>query len=575
MIKTKHLILILILAAIVRLVYISILENKWYYFDTAHYDHAAQSIISGNGFGSSLHYYNKYQNYCLEPGYPIFLAFIYMIFGVSLLAVRVAQVLLSILHLFFIYKITGLLSPGAAKWALVFGAFYPFFIYISGLLYVTQLFALLLTISIYFFLKYYKHRQIKWFIFASIFLSLTISTRPVALPVAMVLFFWILFLSGGSIILRIRQSIIFVSIIILLLLPWMIRNYQLFGTISPGRACFSETSVFNNIQMQWKRDDIYKSGVFSGKKFVVEINENSTEYVFRCFLDDSLIAKIYPDEKISLGPTFFYGFLVRGGEPTHLDKFAFKSSFDESDSNGLSNQVLQKYISSDKLKLVGNKLEIDESKENWDKALIYQTPAFVRRFEMVYPDFSKPENVERFAFFISSDGAALDASGYMIWLHPYGMVDLYRVKNGRPAYAIKYRDISKEDEHINAISFIAQNPVRYITSHFIPEFLTFWSPFVTRVKTANAVTFTMQILSFITFAPILFSSFFGFFSLRKKYKIALLIIIPPICISLFYAIYFSQTRFRIPIDGFLIILAAIGVSSYSAQLKKYTKKWIH
>lgn len=194
---------------------------------------------------------------------------------------------------------------------------------------------------------------------------------------------------------------------------------------------------------------------------------------------------------------------------------------------------------------------------------------------MVYPDFSKPENVERFAFFISSDGAALDASGYMIWLHPYGMVDLYRVKNGRPAYAIKYRDISKEDEHINAISFIAQNPVRYITSHFIPEFLTFWSPFVTRVKTANAVTFTMQILSFITFAPILFSSFFGFFSLRKKYKIALLIIIPPICISLFYAIYFSQTRFRIPIDGFLIILAAIGVSSYSAQLKKYTKKWIH
>ena len=109
-IKKRHVLILLFLAAVLRVAYIMTLEDRWYFFDTAHYDSAAQSIVEDGTFGPSLHYYNEYDNYCLEPVYPIFMALIYKIFGHSLLAVRLAQMILSLLQIFILYKTVQLLK---------------------------------------------------------------------------------------------------------------------------------------------------------------------------------------------------------------------------------------------------------------------------------------------------------------------------------------------------------------------------------------------------------------------------------------------------------------------------------
>ena len=103
---SKNLIIIIFaLAFFLRLGYVLSLEDRWYFFDTIHYDSAAQSIISGDGFGKSLHYYHKYSCFCLEPTYPLFLSFIYAIFGRHFIIVRIIQVLLSLLQLWLLYLI--------------------------------------------------------------------------------------------------------------------------------------------------------------------------------------------------------------------------------------------------------------------------------------------------------------------------------------------------------------------------------------------------------------------------------------------------------------------------------------
>ena len=59
-IKKHFLLLVLVTAAIVRLGYVLTLEDRWYFFDTTHYDTAARSLLDNGTFGPSLHFDNDY-----------------------------------------------------------------------------------------------------------------------------------------------------------------------------------------------------------------------------------------------------------------------------------------------------------------------------------------------------------------------------------------------------------------------------------------------------------------------------------------------------------------------------------
>ena len=96
--------------------------------------------------------------------------------------------------------------------------------------------------------------------------------------------------------------------------------------------------------------------------------------------------------------------------------------------------------------------------------------------------------------------------------------------------------------------------------------------FVSRISSLETkIGLGMQLLSFYSFGPILVFMFFGIFYSRNRLAELMLLLIPVITLSFGYSIFFTEIRYRIPIDGFLMILAVSGfftVSNLFLQLKK-------
>lgn len=562
--QKKRFFLLLLVAILLRLFYILSLENRWYYFDTAHYDRAARSLLENGTFGDSLHYYNEYKHYCLEPAYPLFLAALYALFGHSFLAVRLVQLILSVLHAIVIYKIVNLFRPQAAIIALLFAAVYPFFIYISGLLYVTQLFALALATTFYCFFRYSKSYSFVWLLLAALLLGISIAARPVALPSTVFLAAWILFFADLNWAKKIGHAAVFSSVIILVLTPWTIRNWTVFHVLSPGRACLAEKRIFAYVDLQLRIEESEKMTSLPGRIFQVNVVDSLDRPIFECFIDGALIAKLQVNESFQRPAIAHYGFIFKGGSPTSIERLQVgRQGKIVLDSERAVNVKHSSHIT-----ISQDGVELREAAERWEHAVVYAPAVSANTFYMFYPAFIKPHDLSRVAILFDLDAFRLNANGYMIWLHPWKQADLWKVENGRPARSVATIDLYAKENPTSLKQLVKKYPLRFFTRHVLPELRNFWSPRIQRVTTSDNVSTEMTILSFLFFTPLLIFSFIGILVLRRQWKSLLILLIPIVTISLFYSIFFAELRYRIPVDSFLIVAAAIGFERLFHFLKQ-------
>ena len=562
--KNRHVVLLFVLAALLRLVYVFSLEDRWYYFDTAHYDSAARALLQNGTFGESLHYYDEYEHYCLEPAYPLFLAAIYGIFGPSLLAVRIAQVILSLLHLFVIHKMTQLLRPRAAILALVIGAAYPFFIYISGLLYVTQLFALLLTLSIYWFLKYKNNVSLRPLMLSAIVLAIAVVARPVALPIPILLAMWIFLFADLSWSKKIVHVLLTAVCLILILTPWTIRNWQVFDIVSPGRACLAETRVFEKVDLEFRIQDSQELTELPWQTFQVDVIDSAGATIFACFVDDTLMAKLKVNEEFSRPDSAYAGIIFKGGPPMVIDRVQCAQEHDiRLDSQGMHNVKSAPAISFNE-----NVIQLSESESGWRHVAVFDSAISANTFRLFYPKFLKPQDASRVAILFDVNRPFLNADGYMIWLHPWLQADMWKVENGRPARPVETIDLFVKENPPSLTNLVTKKPLRFLTGHVLPEFLNFWSPVVSRVTTTGNVGGAMNLISILVFTPVLLFALIGLFLLRHEWKSLLIMLIPVLTISGAYSVFFTELRYRIPLDGFLLVLAVIGFDSILRRFQR-------
>ncbi len=562
--KNRYVLLFLLLAAVLRVLYVVSLEERYYYFDTAHYDSAACSILENGTFGKSLHYYDDYEHYCLEPVYPIFLAGIYNVFGHSFLAVRLVQVLLSVLHLWIIFLIVRLLRPAAAKWALVFGAVYPFFIYISGLLYVTQLFALFLSLTIFFFLKYSRRYAIHWLALSALFLGLAIAARPVAMPMVLFLALWILFFARIDFRQKIGHALLASFCIMLVLTPWTIRNWNVYHILSPGRTCLAETRVFETLDLEYRIEDSKKMTTFPVREFSVQVTGDTDSPIFTCYADGEIIAKLEVNESFERLDTAYVGLLAKGGSAMTIGHLRFA----QDDDIVLSSQNAIVGEKSPEISFDSSGILIQPSEISWRYAATFSPALKTNRFYMSYPESIKPGDVSRIAILFNLDRPSLDANGYMIWLHPWMQADLWRIEKGRPMRSVNTIDLFLKEHPVDVKELVMKDPMRFLTKHVIPEFLNFWSPGIKRITTSSNVGRAMNAMSLLFFTPLLILFLVGTIAFAKEWQLLLVLYIPIATISGVYSIFFTELRYRIPIDAFLIILAAIGWHWLLHVLKK-------
>lgn len=134
-----------VIALVIRLIYVLTLEARIVWYDGEEYSRLAGTLLETGRYLNSAGNASAFW----PPGYPVFLAWIYTIFGESIPAVRLVQAVLSAAVVPLVFAL-GRRAVGvrAALLAAVFTAIYPLFIYSAGAFFPVTLQIFLLTASI-------------------------------------------------------------------------------------------------------------------------------------------------------------------------------------------------------------------------------------------------------------------------------------------------------------------------------------------------------------------------------------------------------------------------------------------
>jgi len=250
----------------------------------------------------------------------------------SIIAIRLFQSILLILQSLLIYKISKIIfnNKGASKLALMIALFYPMFVFYQGLLLSETIFNTFLICAIFYMYKWKKQGLLidKNFFFSNLFFIAAIYTKgTIALfhPIAIFLFY----LVNSNTKNRKKISYIFLlSIVcyIALLLPWSLRNYQIFNSFVPFTTSSSANlylgaNVANKSGgVDWAKDveldfvksteqlgEIEKSKVYKEKalNFIVD---HPKEYFYLMWKKFIRLYSIVPNHESYQG--FFYSFIL-------------------------------------------------------------------------------------------------------------------------------------------------------------------------------------------------------------------------------------------------------------------------
>jgi 4-amino-4-deoxy-L-arabinose transferase-like glycosyltransferase len=223
--RMTPLIAVFVAAFLVRLwfnVYIMGMDNTGIdrFPDGKDYDALALSLAGGTGYAID-HIPNTFR----PPGYPLFLAAVYALAGHSYAVVKVLQSLIGALTCVLVVMIgERLFSKRTGVIAGVIAAVYPFLVLYSGFLLSEILFVFLSMAFIYALLRLRGNWTWWGVAIAGLVLGLMNLTRPVALLLPGLLFFWLWGELGAK-----RRAAMIAGLLALWMLvpivPWTIRNY--------------------------------------------------------------------------------------------------------------------------------------------------------------------------------------------------------------------------------------------------------------------------------------------------------------------------------------------------------------
>ena len=212
---------VFITALLIRGVFVLTLQDGFYFPDSVHYSRAAASLISNAELGD---------NYNRPPGYPVFLAGIYLLFGESILTVRMVESVLGAVLavvIALIGKRIGGDVVGAA--AGILWSIYPLGVFIAGLVYPTGLLTILLASGLLCFLpESQQELSLKRVFVAGMVWGLAALTTPVVLATVGVLGLWLIYWGRVD---RLRLVSVLVLGTGLVVVPWTIRDYYAYGRL--------------------------------------------------------------------------------------------------------------------------------------------------------------------------------------------------------------------------------------------------------------------------------------------------------------------------------------------------------
>jgi 4-amino-4-deoxy-L-arabinose transferase-like glycosyltransferase len=204
-------------ALLIRLGFVSTLQDAFYFPDSVAYSGAAVRLVTNGEFGP----YNR------PPGYAVFLAAIYMLFGESILAARIVESFLGA-FLAVVIALTAKRIGGQVVGALagILWSIYPIGIFIAGLVYPESLLTLLLGGGVL-CLLHYSPQEVspKGVFLAGILWGLAALTKPVVLATIGAVGLWVFCWSRGN---RVLLAALLFGGAALTVVPWTIRDFYVY-----------------------------------------------------------------------------------------------------------------------------------------------------------------------------------------------------------------------------------------------------------------------------------------------------------------------------------------------------------
>ncbi len=217
------LILLILLALVVRVAYISTLEPEIFWFDGQEYQRLARGILDQGAYlsedGSPTAFW--------PPGYPAFLA----VLGADVLVVRVAQAILGSLAVLFVFLLARrFLGHRQSLLAAALSAIYPLYIYTAGSFYPVALLTVLLSAVFLLLLQSVEKGGRLRAGIAGLLGGYACLTTAAALPAMALTIPW-LWIEGDRTARRRGRglSLVFAVMLVLALGGWTARNMSHFG----------------------------------------------------------------------------------------------------------------------------------------------------------------------------------------------------------------------------------------------------------------------------------------------------------------------------------------------------------
>lgn len=210
-------------ALLIRMIFVFTLQDGFYFADGWKYTEAADHILQ---FGMYPPSFDR------APGYPVFLSVVYALIGDSFIGVRIVQAIMGAIIAVLIAQIgrrAGGYGCGAVA-GLLWGI-YPMGVFIAGTLYPTTLLTLLLACATLCLVSKPDDPGYTLKIGAAgLLLGLCALTKPIVLGSIAFVTFWLLVHKRPE---RWMLVCVFLLTSILALLPWTVRNYQIYGRLVP------------------------------------------------------------------------------------------------------------------------------------------------------------------------------------------------------------------------------------------------------------------------------------------------------------------------------------------------------
>ncbi len=212
--------------------------------DAASYENPARALVAAGRFSAGPDRLSEPET-LRTPGYPLFLASIYVTFGERRELVIVAQVLLSVFTLILLHRLAARLStPGAAIAATVWLALDPLSFIYSQLLFSETRFALVLMLALWCAVAMLRGGLLWWSALFGVSLAVATLIRPIA--------YYLLLPAVAGLVMygrtRLRWSGRQLATVgLLVLLPWamLVEGWRVRNWMATGSAAFSGIQSYN------------------------------------------------------------------------------------------------------------------------------------------------------------------------------------------------------------------------------------------------------------------------------------------------------------------------------------------